>query len=136
MRWFQKIIALAFAAMVWISATEAAPLQGSRPNIVLVITDDQGYGPLGRHGHPWIQTPHLDRLHDASLRFTRFLVSPTCAPTRSALMTGRHVRHLPVFENGWLVGMVSIGDLVKAIISDQKYRIEQYENYVRGVYPA
>jgi arylsulfatase len=71
-------------------AAAAAPLAGSRPNIVLVMTDDQGYAPLGRHGNPWIQTPHLDRLYDQSTRFTRFLVSPTCAPTRSAMMTGRH----------------------------------------------
>lgn len=68
----------------------AEGLAGSRPNIVLVITDDQGYPPLGRHGHPWLRTPNLDQLHDQSLRFTRFLVSPTCAPTRSAMMTGRH----------------------------------------------
>jgi arylsulfatase A-like enzyme len=60
------------------------------PNIVLVITDDQGYGPLGRHGNRWIETPNLDKLHDTSTRMTRFLVSPTCSPTRSALMTGRH----------------------------------------------
>ena len=68
----------------------AEPLVGSRPNIVLVITDDQGYGPVGKHGHPWIETPHLDSLYERSLRFDRFHVSPTCAPTRSALMTGRH----------------------------------------------
>ena len=61
-----------------------------RPNIVLIITDDQGYPPLARHGHPWIRTPNLDDLYDRSTRFTRFLVSPTCSPTRSALMTGRH----------------------------------------------
>lgn len=67
-----------------------ASLAGKRPNIILVITDDQGYGPVGEHGHPWIQTPHLDELYRSSVRFTRFLVSPTCAPTRSALMTGRH----------------------------------------------
>lgn len=60
------------------------------PNIVLIITDDQGYPPLGRHGHQWLKTPSLDNLHDTSTRFTRFLVSPTCSPTRSALMTGRH----------------------------------------------
>ena len=65
-------------------------LAGLRPNIILIITDDQGYGPVGRHGHPWIQTPSLDRLYDTSVRLTRFLVSPTCSPTRSALMTGRH----------------------------------------------
>ncbi len=72
------------------AAADAPSLAGTHPNIVLVITDDQGFAPVGRHGHPWIQTPHLDQLHDASVRFTRFLVSPTCAPTRSALMTGRH----------------------------------------------
>jgi arylsulfatase len=60
------------------------------PSIVLIITDDQGYPVIGRHGHPWIQTPHLDALYDTSTRFSRFLVSPTCSPTRSALMTGRH----------------------------------------------
>ena len=64
--------------------------QAKSPNIILVITDDQGYAPVGRHGHPWIKTPNLDKLYDASTRFTRFMVSPTCAPTRSALMTGRH----------------------------------------------
>lgn len=60
------------------------------PNIILVMTDDQGYGPVGKHGHPWIETPNLDRLYEQSTRLTRFLVSPTCSPTRSALMTGRH----------------------------------------------
>jgi arylsulfatase len=67
-----------------------AALEGSRPNIILIITDDQGFPPLGRHGHPWLKTPNLDALHDASTRFTHFMVAPTCSPTRSALMTGRH----------------------------------------------
>ncbi len=65
-------------------------LVGSRPNIVLIITDDQGYGELACHGNPTINTPHLDRLHAESIRFTAFHVSPTCAPTRASLMTGRH----------------------------------------------
>lgn len=73
-----------------VPCTRASDLEGTRPNIILVITDDQGYGPIGRHGNPWIKTPHLDELYDSSVRFTRMLVSPTCAPTRSALMTGRH----------------------------------------------
>ncbi len=54
------------------------------------MTDDQGYAPVGRHGHPWLHTPNMDELYDTSTRFTRFLVSPTCAPTRSSIMTGRH----------------------------------------------
>ena len=63
---------------------------GENPNIILVITDDQGYGPVGKHGHPWIKTPNLDKLHGQSIRFERFFVSPTCSPTRAALMSGRH----------------------------------------------
>ena len=50
---------------------------GKAPNVVLVITDDQGYAPVGAHGHPWIRTPNMDRLHRASTVFTRFLVSPS-----------------------------------------------------------
>jgi arylsulfatase len=65
-------------------------LEGSRPNVVLVITDDQGYGEVAAHGNKIIKTPNLDALHAKSVRFTAFHVSPTCAPTRSSLMTGRH----------------------------------------------
>jgi arylsulfatase A-like enzyme len=65
-------------------------LHGTRPNIILVMTDDQGYAQMGAHGHPWINTPNLDSLFKQSLRFNNFYVSPTCAPTRSALLTGRY----------------------------------------------
>lgn len=61
-----------------------------RPNIVVVLTDDQGYADLSSHGHPILSTPNLDRLEREGRSFTNFFVSPTCAPTRSALMTGRH----------------------------------------------
>jgi arylsulfatase A-like enzyme len=60
------------------------------PNVVLVITDDQGYGDLGCHGNPIISTPNIDRLYSESVRFTNFHVGPTCAPTRAGLMTGRY----------------------------------------------
>lgn len=76
--------------LVLCSADVRAELANSKPNIILVMTDDQGYSPLGCHGHPWIRTPHSDALHAASTRFTRFFVAPTCSPTRSAIMTGRH----------------------------------------------
>jgi len=61
-----------------------------RPNVVLIITDDQGYGELACHGNKIIKTPNLDALHAKSVRLTAFYVSPTCAPTRASLMTGRH----------------------------------------------
>src|ERR1041385_5355295 len=64
--------------------------QSARPNIVLVMTDDQGYGDLSWTGNPIIHTPQIDAFAKESIRFTDFHVSPTCSPTRSALMTGRH----------------------------------------------
>lgn len=65
-------------------------LLGKAPNIILIITDDQGYAPVGAHGHPWIETPNMDKLHAKGTVFDRFLVSPTCSPTRAAIMSGRH----------------------------------------------
>jgi arylsulfatase A-like enzyme len=65
-----------------------APDVPKRPNIVFVLTDDQGYGDLGCHGNPIIQTPAIDAFHGRSLRFTQFHVGTTCAPTRSGLLTG------------------------------------------------
>ncbi len=61
-----------------------------RPNIVLIMTDDQGYGDVGFHGNPRVRTPNLDRFADQSLEMTHFYVSPVCAPTRASLMTGRY----------------------------------------------
>jgi arylsulfatase A-like enzyme len=60
------------------------------PNVVFVITDDQGYGDLGCHGNDVIQTPNIDKLYTESTRFTDYHVGPTCAPTRAGLMTGRY----------------------------------------------
>jgi arylsulfatase A-like enzyme len=68
----------------------AASLSAAQPNIILIITDDQGYGDIAAHGNTMIRTPHLDRLHAQSVRFTNFHVDPTCSPTRAALLTGRY----------------------------------------------
>ena len=80
-----------FLSLLFVFSVSSLELLGAaKPNIILVMTDDQGYGPVGKHGHPWIKTPHLDGLYEQSTRLTRFLVSATCSPTRAALMTGRH----------------------------------------------
>lgn len=69
-----------------------------RPNVVLLLTDDQGYGDLSCHGNPILKTTHLDRMRGESVRFTNFHVSPSCAPTRSALMTGRYANSTGVWH--------------------------------------
>src|SRR5690606_2900929 len=61
----------------------------NRPNVILIITDDQGYGDLGITGNPHVKTPVIDKFASESIRFNDFYVSPVCAPTRSSLMTGR-----------------------------------------------
>ena len=71
-------------------AAQAKPLAGSRPNIILIITDDQGLGDLSCTGNPYLKTPNLDRLHSGGTRFSDFHVSPSCSPTRAAIMSGRH----------------------------------------------
>jgi arylsulfatase len=78
-------------AMPDLAHSRAAGSQpAARPNIIVILTDDQGYGDFACHGNQKIKTPNLDRLHGQSVRFTDFHVSPTCSPTRCSLMTGRH----------------------------------------------
>ncbi len=86
---------IASAALAWIASVAAAE---TRPNVVLVITDDQGYGDLSCHGNTMLRTPHLDQLARASVRFTDFHVDPTCSETRAALMTGRYASRAGVWH--------------------------------------
>ena len=94
MRMFTTLL----AALALVSAGRAGAADAPaapRPHIILIVSDDQGYGDFSCHGNPVLKTPHLDRLHDEGVRFRQFQVSPTCAPTRSALFSGRHE-----FKNG------------------------------------
>lgn len=85
---FKFVLTFLFPLVFLCSSTLA---QTSRsPNIILIITDDQGYGDLGITGNPHVQTPVLDQLAQESVRLNQFYVSPVCAPTRASLMTGRY----------------------------------------------
>ncbi|UMB53304.1 arylsulfatase [Lutibacter sp. A64] len=76
-----------------------------QPNVIIVITDDQGYGDIAAHGNKLIKTPAMDKLHDESIRLTDFHVGPTCAPSRSGLLTGRYANRVGVWHT---IGGVSI----------------------------
>ena len=88
-RWFRVLVGCLCLAL------SRGAVAADKPNIVFVITDDQGYADIAANGNPVVKTPHLDRLRSESVRFEDFLVSPTCSPTRSSLLTGRHE-----FKNG------------------------------------
>ena len=65
--------------------------RGRRPNILVLLCDDLGYGDLGCFGHPAIRTPHLDRLAAQGMRLTScYAAAPVCSPSRAGLLTGRH----------------------------------------------
>lgn len=75
----------AFVAVVFVVSAVA-----DRPNLILIMTDDQGYADLSLHGNPQLQTPAMDSIAKDGVQFSRFYVSPVCSPTRASLMTGRY----------------------------------------------
>ncbi|MFC5049800.1 arylsulfatase [Rubritalea spongiae] len=79
-----------------LSATVATAAE--KPNIVLVMTDDQGYGDLACHGNPYVKTPNIDQLSSESVNLQDFHVFPTCSPTRAALMTGHWANRTGVWH--------------------------------------
>jgi len=87
-----RLMLVCLIATVAIHSGRAA---GSRPNVIVVMTDDQGYGEFSCHGNPIARTPNIDRLASESLRLTDFHVAPMCTPTRGQLLTG-----LDAFRNG------------------------------------
>ncbi|MEM1355944.1 MAG: sulfatase [Planctomycetota bacterium] len=101
----------------------AGAQEASPPNIVIVFTDDQGYGDLSCYGHPTIHTPHVDRLAAGGVKLTQFYVAaPLCSPSRAALLTGcypkrvgmhRHVI-FPQYNYGLHTDEVTIADMLKA----------------------
>ena len=70
--------------------TEIVKSDLKKPNVILIMTDDQGYGDLASHGSPYVKTSALDSLYAESIRFTDFHVDPSCSPTRAALLTGNY----------------------------------------------
>ena len=97
----------------------ALSVEAPRPNIIVVFTDDQGYGDLSTQGHPTIRTPHIDRLAAGGTKLTQFYVgSPVCSPSRAALLTGCYPKRLgmqdhvifPEYDYGLHTDEVTIAD--------------------------
>ena len=71
------------------------------PNVILIMTDDQGYGDVGVHGNPKIKTPHMDQLAQEGARFQWFYTNPICTPTRASLLTGRDLYRTGMISGGF-----------------------------------
>ncbi|GAF02011.1 arylsulfatase [Saccharicrinis fermentans] len=88
------IVTISLLSFLFVACNEK---EMEKPNVILIMVDDVGYGDIGALGNKWIQTPNIDALHANSTRLTDYHVSPTCAPTRAALMTGHHNYRTGVF---------------------------------------
>ena len=97
------------------------------PNIILIITDDQGYGDFGFTGNPHISTPTIDKLAQESIEFTNFYVSPVCAPTRSSLMTGRYSLRTGIRDTYNGGAMMATDEITIAELLKEK-------NYATGIF--
>ncbi len=110
--------AISVVLLVIISACnpdrDSNPEQATRPNVIIVMTDDQGYGDLGAHGNNIIKTPNLDKLYGESTRLTNFHVSPTCSPTRAALLTGHYNNRTAVWHTKSGRSLIHVDEKVMA----------------------
>lgn len=103
-------------------------LFAQKPNVIVIMTDDQGYGDLGCHGNPAIRTPNIDLLHEQSVRFTNYHADPTCAPTRAALMTGKYSHRVRVWHT------IQGGNAEKGLYEFEVRRWPKEVNaYMRGI---
>ena len=94
-----------------------------KPNVIIVITDDQGYGDIGYNGNTHIITPNLDKFAGESIRFNNFNVSPVCAPTRSSLLTGRYSLRTGVTDTYNGGAIMSTNEITLAeIFNDNNYK--------------
>jgi arylsulfatase A-like enzyme len=120
-------VALAAAVSTPMSSANAEQQAANRPNVVLVITDDVGYGDIGSYGARDVKTPHIDRLAKEGVRLTDFYAAPQCTPTRAALMTGRYQqrvqleRALPTVGPPAETGLRSTGRSLPQLLKNQGY---------------
>lgn len=93
-----KSICLAITLLIPTICSAAENPNTDKPNVVIVITDDQGYGDLSCHGNPILKTPNIDKLHSESSRLLDYHVAPTCSPTRCAFLTGHWTNRTGVWH--------------------------------------
>jgi arylsulfatase A-like enzyme len=115
-------LTLAASVLLTLAAARlaAAPPQ---PNVLIILTDDQGHGDLGCHGNPKIKTPNLDKFAAQSVKMDSFYVCPVCSPTRSGLMTGRYNYRLGVVDTALGRSMMDPKEITLAqMLGDGGYR--------------
>lgn len=70
----------------------------NKPNVIIILADNAGFGNLRCHGNAWLNTPNIDRLYNSSVRLTDFHTDPMCSPTRAALLSGKYAANVEVWS--------------------------------------
>ena len=117
---FLTAITLLFYGNLW--SYQQADAAGRRPNVLLILTDNQSYYELSSNGHPIVQTPHLDRFADQGVVFNNFYASPYCSPSRAELLTGRYALRTGVHNTiGGVTDIAADESLVSDYLQENGY---------------
>ena len=113
------VMRILFLVAVVLNSVFVATASEKRPNIILMMSDDQGWGDTGYNGHPVLQTPNLDAMAENGLRFNRFYsAAPVCSPTRGSCLTGRHPYRYGIFYAN--IGHLTAEEITLAEILQKK----------------
>ncbi|MEM9367924.1 MAG: arylsulfatase [Planctomycetota bacterium] len=126
-------------ALMGLTGATAEPLRwkGSRPNILFVMTDDQGYWDTGVTGNPHIDTPTMDALAASGVQFDRYYAAMVCAPTRAGWMTGRHYLRTGLYNTRFGGDSLGLDEVTFAeILRDAGYRTGLFGKWHLGKYPG
>jgi arylsulfatase A-like enzyme len=132
---FQSIILIGVLLLAFISYKTVSSKQ-TKPNIILIVTDDQGWGDLGVNGNPTVQTPRIDQLAAEGAQFSRFYVSPVCSPTRAEILTGRYHPRGGVYSTSQGGERLDLDESTIAdLFQSQGYRTAAYGKWHSGSQP-
>lgn len=132
-REFFGIAGMAAAAAPMLRAAETSAAPRPRPNVIVVLSDDQGYGDIHAEGNDKISTPQLDRMKREGTAFTNFYVCPVCSPTRACVMTGRYNYRGGVTDTFAGVSMLRPGEVTVAdVMAEAGYRTAMFGKWHLG----
>ena len=135
---FQRILPVALILSMWAcqAPKKESKIQEKKPNIILIMADDQGWGDLSFNGNTNLKTPHIDAIAKNGVAFENFYVQPVCSPTRAELLTGRHFTRLGVYSTSAGGERLNLGETTIAeILKKAGYHTAAYGKWHNGMQP-